>query len=159
MSRTSSHNSGVVALKIDIGNGKILGTKEVSPNGQISGFTEYAGREVLVVLPEEDTNVEPDAREVVEEVKLATREHMAVAFDEYEQAKERFEGPGEATRAFLDEHAPRSFRGLYDRIEGWLEDHASSAESRVKQAIEYEDEPETADPSPKTAHDSTEETP
>lgn len=126
-------------MKIDIGNGKILGTKEVSPNGQISGFTEYAGREVLVVLPEDDTEVEPDAREVVEEVKLATQQHMKVAFREYEEIKERFRGPSEATRAFLDENAPRSFQGLYDRVEHWVQDQAIQAEDRVKEAIEYED--------------------
>lgn len=132
-------------MKIDIGNGKILGTKEVSSNGQISGFTEYAGREVLVILPEEDTKVEPDAHKVVEEVKLATREHMAVAFDEYEQAKDRFSGPGEATRAFLDDHAPRSFQGLYDRIEGWLQDQVGQAEDRVREAIEVEEGAPVAD--------------
>ena len=27
-------------MKLDIGNGKVLGTKRVSPNGQISGFTD-----------------------------------------------------------------------------------------------------------------------
>jgi len=133
---TSSYNDGVLNVKIDIGNGKILGTKEVSSNGQISGFTEYAGREVLVVLPEEDTNVEPDARRVVEEVKLASREHMAHAFEEYEDAKKRFSGPGEATREFLDDHAPRSFQGLYDRIEGWLQDQVGQAEDRVREAID-----------------------
>ncbi len=128
-------------MKIDIGNGKILGTKEVSPNGQVSGFTEYAGREVLVILPEEDTSLEPDAREVIEEIKHATREHMRIAFEEYEEAKESFQGPSDAARAFLDDHAPRSFKGLYGRIETWLQDQATHAEDRVKDAIEYEDRP------------------
>lgn len=128
-------------MKIDIGNGKILGTKQVSSNGQISGFTEYAGREVLVVLPEDDTSLEPDAREVLEGIKLATREHMRVAFEEYEEAKKRFQGPQDAARSFLEDNAPRSFKGLYGRIEDWLEEQATSAEDRVKDAIEYEDRP------------------
>ncbi len=127
-------------MKIDIGKGKILGTKEVSSNGQISGFTEYAGREVLVVLPEDDTDIEPDAREMVEEIKHATQAHMKVAFDEYEQVKERFRGPTEATRAFLDDHAPRTFKGLYDQVEDWVQEQATQAEDRVKEAIEYDDE-------------------
>jgi hypothetical protein len=39
-------------MKIDIGmEGKILGTKRVSPNGQVSGLSEYAGEEVLIVYP------------------------------------------------------------------------------------------------------------
>lgn len=133
-------------MKIDIGNGKILGTKEVSSNGQISGFTEYAGREVLVVLPEDDTAVEPDAREVVQEVTLATREHMKSVFDEYEQAKERFQGPGDATRRFLEENTPQTFQGLYDRVEDWVQGQVTEAEDRVKEAIEYdENQAETDD--------------
>lgn len=141
-------------MKIDIGNGKILGTKEVSSNGQISGFTEYAGREVLIVLPEDDTEVQPDAREMVEEIKLATQEHMKVAFDEYEQAKDRFQGPSEATRRFLDEHTPRTFQGLYERVESWVQDQTREAEDRVKDAIEYDesggpqDQTDAAEPTP-----------
>lgn len=161
VSDTSSHNERWVSMKIDIGNGKILGTKEVSSNGQISGFTEYAGREVLVVLPEDDTSVEPDAREVLEEIKHATQEHMRVAFEEYEEAKKRFQGPQEAARSFLEDNAPRSFKGLYGRIETWLEDQATSAEDRVKDAIEYEDRPgrdghglETRSPTPSTEESS-----
>lgn len=130
-------------MKLDIGKGKILGTKEVSSNGQISGFTEYAGREVLVVLPESDTEVEPDAREMLEEITTATRQHMKVAFDEYEQIKDRFRGPGDATRAFLDEHAPRSFKGLYDRVEAWVQEQASGAEDRVREAIRDEQATDT----------------
>lgn len=128
-------------MKIDIGRGKILGTKTVSSNGQISGFTEYAGRDVLVVLPEDDTEVRPDARELVEELKLATQQHMKVAFGEYEEAKERFQGPNEAAKAFLDANAPQSFGGLYGRIETWLQDQVSQAEDRVRDAIDTEDHP------------------
>lgn len=133
-------------MKIDIGRGKILGTKTVSSNGQISGFTEYAGQEVLVVLPEEGTEVEPEAREIVEEITLATREQMKQAFREYEELKRRFEGPSEATREFLDENAPGSFRGLYDRIEHWVQSQANQAEDRVKEAIDYEEAPASEDP-------------
>jgi hypothetical protein len=140
-------------MKIDIGRGKILGTKEVSANGQISGFKDYAGREVLVVLPEGETEVQQDPAEVVEEIKLATQHHMKVAFNEYEQAKERFRGPSDATRRFLEDHAPDSFQGLYGEIEKWLADQTGRAEDRVREALEP-DEPtrsrETEDPDPDT---------
>lgn len=131
-------------MKIDIGRGKILGTKEVSSNGQISGFKDYAGREVLVVLPEGETEVEPDPSEVAEQVKLATQHHMKVAFQEYEQAKERFRGPSEATKRFLDEHAPDSFQGLYGEIERWLGEQTGRAEDRVREALDASD-PTTPD--------------
>jgi hypothetical protein len=136
-------------MKIDIGRGKILGTKEVSANGQISGFKDYAGREVLVILPAEETEVEPDPAEVVEEVKLATQHHMRVAFNEYEQAKDRFRGPGEATRRFLEDHTPDSFQGLYGEIERWLGEQTGKAEDRVREALDAErPEPALADDDP-----------
>ncbi len=127
-------------MKIDIGRGKILGTKEVSPNGQISGFKEYAGREVLVVLPEGETELESDPAEVVEEVKLATQHHMRVAFNEYEQAKDRFHGPSEATRRFRDEHAAESLQGLDGEIERWLAEQTLRAEDRVREAIDVDED-------------------
>jgi hypothetical protein len=126
-------------MKIDIGRGKILGTKEVSSNGQISGFSDYVGQEVLVVLPEGEADVEPDARELVEEITLATQQHMQVAFREYEeQVKVRFRGPNEATKQFLDENAPESFSGLYDQVEAWLVDRAEIAEDSVREALDTE---------------------
>lgn len=130
-------------MKIDIGRGKILGTKRVSPNGQISGFTEYAGQEVLVVLPEGEAKTQPDARDLVDEIKAATQQQMQVAFHEYEGLKDRFQGPNEATKHFLETHAPSSFQGLYDRIERWVAEQSSSAEDRVKRAIELDEEPPT----------------
>ncbi len=140
-------------MKIDIGRGKILGTKRVSPNGQISGFTEYAGREVLVVLPEGEAKTQPDARDLVDEIKAATQQQMRVAFHEYEDLKDRFQGPNEATKQFLETNAPRSFQGLYDRIERWVAQQSSSAEDRVKQAIDLDEDPstETDVPSPSTS--------
>lgn len=137
-------------MKIDIGRGKILGTKRVSPNGQISGFTEYAGREVLVVLPEGEATTQPDARDLVDEIKAATQQQMRVAFHEYEDLKERFQGPSEATKAFLETNAPATFQGLYGRIERWVAQQSTSAEDRVKQAIDLEEAgaAETDRPSP-----------
>lgn len=145
-------------MKIDIGRGKILGTKEVSPNGQISGFKDYAGREVLVVLPEGETEVEQDPAEVVEEIKLATQHHMRVAFHEYEQAKESFRGPSDATRRFLEDHTPESFQGLYGEIERWLADQTGRAEDRVREALDT-DETAPRSPSDDPDPDTTEKEP
>jgi hypothetical protein len=135
-------------MKIDIGRGKILGTKEVSPNGQVSGFKDYAGREVLVVLPEGEAEVEADPRELVEEITLATQQQMRVAFREYEELKDKFHGPNEATKEFLEDNAPRSFQGLYDRIEDWVVDRAEVAEDSVREALDTDASPPAKEESP-----------
>lgn len=109
-------------MRIDIGSGKILGTKKVSPNGQISGFSEYAGREVVVILPDETPKVEMDAADVLREIEYATREQMKVAFERYKSLKERFETPENAAAQFLRVNTPTSFRNLLDKVENWVEE-------------------------------------
>ncbi|HET6403489.1 MAG TPA: hypothetical protein VFH78_02485 [Candidatus Thermoplasmatota archaeon] len=119
-------------MKIDIGNGKVLGTKRVSPNGQISGFTEYAGQEVLVVLPGSDTDVKLGAKDLVREVQIATNEHMKVAFHQYKELKQRFETPERATKEFLQKHAPKNFQGLFEQVEGWVKEQVDKAEEKIE---------------------------
>lgn len=129
-------------MKIDIGNGKILGTKRVSANGQISGFTEFAGREVLVVLPEGEPTVKLDAKEYVREMQTATNEHMKLAFVQYKELKRRFETPERATKEFLEKHAPKSFNGLYAKVDTWAKDQIQRAETKVERALRIEGKPE-----------------
>ncbi|MGH7336439.1 MAG: hypothetical protein ACREI7_02565 [Myxococcota bacterium] len=121
-------------MKIDIGNGKILGTKRVSANGQISGFSEYAGQEVLVVLPASDTSVDAAPRDLLEEVRAATHAYMQLAFQESRALKERFRGPNEAAKAFLETTGPKSFKGLYEKVQTWAKDEAAKAETRLERA-------------------------
>ncbi len=125
-------------MKIDIGNGKILGTKRVSANGQISGFTEYAGREVLVVLPEGEPTVRLDAKEYVRELQAATNEHMRLAFGQYKELKKRFETPERATKEFMEKRAPKSFQGLYAKVDAWAKEQITKAETKVERALKIE---------------------
>ena len=130
---------GAKPMKIDIGNGKVLGTKRVSPNGQISGFTEYAGQEVLVILPGAETDVKLTPKDLVREIQVATNEHMKVAFHQYKDLKRRFETPERATKEFLNKHAPRSFQGLYEKVEHWVGEQVDKAEEKVEIALSNED--------------------
>ena len=125
-------------MKIDIGNGKVLGTKRVSPNGQISGFTEYAGQEVLVVLPGGETDVKLTPRDLLKEIQVATNEHMKVAFHQYKDLKRRFETPEKASKEFLARHAPKSFQGLYEKVEHWVVEQVDKAEEKVELALSDE---------------------
>jgi hypothetical protein len=123
-------------VRIDIGNGKVLGTKRVSPNGQVSGFTEYAGREVLVVLPGEDVDVRLSPGDLIKEVQAASTEHMKVAFHKYKDLKRRFDSPENATRAFLAKYAPETFQGLYDKVETWAKDQLDRVEGKVETRLD-----------------------
>lgn len=119
-------------MRIDIGTGKILGTKRVSPNGQISGFSEYAGKEVLVVLPNEEPRVELAASDLIHEIEYATRQQMHVAFQRYKGLQEKFRSPEQAARHFLESHTPTSFRNLLESIETWTEGQVERGKKAAK---------------------------
>lgn len=123
-------------MKLDIGNGKILGTKTVSQNGQVSGFTEYAGEEVLVILPDGEPDVRLDTQDYLRELQAASNEHMKVAFDEYKELKRKFEGPEQATTEFMEEHTPRSFQNLYGQVRSFVADQVDATERKVEEALE-----------------------
>jgi len=110
-------------MKIELGKGaKIIGTKTVSSKGQVSGLTEYAGKEVMVVLvPEEGPTIAPSAEQVLEEIQGAAKEHMELAFDQYERLNEIFGSPDDATREFMRKSAPRSVNIMIDEMDKWLE--------------------------------------
>ncbi|MBI2076973.1 MAG: hypothetical protein HYT80_01185 [Euryarchaeota archaeon] len=121
-------------MKIDIGSdGKILGTKRVSANGQISGFTEYAGAEVLVILPGgEMPVVRRDARDVLDEMEKVVEERMKVAFQEYKNLRQRFGSPQKAAESFLRTVSPSNLRGVVERADLWLREQASAVERRLR---------------------------
>ena len=131
-------------MKIDIGNGKVLGTKRVSPNGQISGFTEYAGQEVLVILPGTDVDVKLSPKDVLREVQAATNEHMKVAFHQYKDLRRRFDSPEKATKEFLARNAPQSFQGLFEKVDAWAKDQLDRVEERVERRLRSDGEDHAA---------------
>lgn len=124
-------------MKIDIGpDGKILGTKRVSANGQISGFTEYAGAEVLILLPGGSRPVvRADARDILAEAEKVVQERMKLAFREYKNLKRRFASPQQAADSFLRNVAPQSVQGLIDRTDRWIRDQLAAAEARVERTL------------------------
>jgi hypothetical protein len=123
-------------MKIDIGpEGKILGTKKVSPNGQVSGLTEYSGQEVLIILPQGQPKVRFDAKDYAAELEKAVQEHMKLAFKEYRTLKDKFATPTEASKRYLKDVAPSSFHGLIDNVDRWAKEQVDRAEKRVEKAL------------------------
>ncbi len=120
-------------MKIDIGTeGKILGTKRVSPNGQVSGLSEYAGEEVLIIYPgPREPRIKMDAKDYVHEVEKAVQNQMKTAFDQYQGLKGRYQDERDAARAFIKAKSPKSFQGLVENVDKWVSDQVHAAESKV----------------------------
>jgi hypothetical protein len=128
-------------MKIDIGTeGKILGTKRVSPNGQVSGLSEYAGEEVLIIYPgAREPRIRMEAKDYVHEVEKAVSNQMKAAFGQYQGLKKRYKDEREATRAFIKEKSPKTFQGLIESVDGWVGTQVKKAEDKVAQKLHDEE--------------------
>lgn len=121
-------------MKIDIGpDGKILGTKRVSANGQISGFTEFAGAEVLVILPGGNIPVvRRDAKDFLEDVEKLIEARMQLAFQEYKSLRRRFSSPRQAAQQFVSSLPTPNIKGIVQRADAWLREQADEVSEKVQ---------------------------
>lgn len=124
-------------MKIDIGTeGKILGTKRVSPNGQVSGLSEYAGEEVLIIYPgPREPRIRMEAKDYVKEMERAVQSRMRTAFTQYRGLKAKYHDEAEASRAFIKDKSPESFHRLFDSVDEWVSKQVKQAESRVAERL------------------------
>lgn len=110
-------------MRLDIGpGGKIIGTKRVSPNGQVSGLSDYAGREVLVVLLEDGSGAGPIPAGGPTGWGEAVNDQMRHAFEQYQSLQDLYATPWEATRAFLQSVFPWApLPSLTEQINSWIQ--------------------------------------
>jgi hypothetical protein len=110
-------------MRLEIGpDGKIIGTRRVSPNGQVSGLTEYAGREVLVLLPGAGSSEGPLPWGSPEAVAQAVEEQMRQAYQRYETLQKLYATPWEATRSFVRNAFGVSAPDLGQEVDRWVKD-------------------------------------
>jgi hypothetical protein len=125
-------------VKIDIGpGGKIIGTKRVSANGQVSGLTEFVGMEVLVILPgEEGFETGAGADDFVTDFQKAAYDQIRLAFRQYKELQNIYGSPSLATKEFLKKVAPTTFHGVLDQLDTWVKEQTSSAEKVIEKSLD-----------------------
>ncbi|HET6399415.1 MAG TPA: hypothetical protein VFH47_07675 [Candidatus Thermoplasmatota archaeon] len=128
-------------MKIDIGaEGKILGTKRVSPNGQVSGLSEYAGEEVLIIYPgPREPRIRLEARDYLHEVEKAVHNQMKTAFRQYKVLKAKYKDEADATAEFIRSKSPQNFQGLIDNVDAWVKGQVDKAEKKVAERLGEEE--------------------
>jgi hypothetical protein len=116
-------------MRLEIGpGGKIIGTKRVSPNGQVSGLSDFAGREVLIVLMEDAGSGGPSPFGGSSEWSGAVNDQMRHAFEQYQSLQELYATPWEATRAFLQSVFPWApLPDITDQVNRWIESQVSQS--------------------------------
>lgn len=124
-------------MKIDIGaDGKILGTKRVSPNGQVSGLSEYAGEEVLIIYPgPREPRIKMETRDYLHEMEKAVNSQMKHAFRQYKALKGRYSDEAEASREFIKAKSPKSFKNLVETVDDWVAGQVNRAEDVVAKKL------------------------
>ena len=111
------------AMRLDIGaDGKIIGARRVSPNGQVSGLTEYAGREVLVILPGGSDGGSAPPGSNVEEITRMVNEQIRQAYDRYRILQETYATPWDATRSFMQGLYGWRTPDLVAEVDRWIRD-------------------------------------
>ena len=111
-------------MKIELGpNSKILGTKKVSAKGQISGLSEAAGSEVMVILigeePQSDYGDLP--HEILyKQIQRNVEAQMTKAFQNYKKLNETFATPGDATREYMRKMGDELTDRLKADLNKWL---------------------------------------
>jgi hypothetical protein len=115
-------------MRLEIGpDGKIIGTRRVSPNGQVSGLTEFAGREVLVILPGATYSEGPPSWGSPEAVAQAVEEQMRQAYQRYELLQKLYATPWEATRSFVRTAFGQSMPDLAAEVDRWVKEQLRSS--------------------------------
>lgn len=124
-------------MKIDIGTeGKILGTKKVSPNGQVSGLSEYAGEEVLIIYPgQREPRIRMETKDYIHEVEKAVANQMKGAFQQYKALKAKYKDEAAATSEFIRTKSPQSFQGLIENVDSWVKAQVGKAEKKVAERL------------------------
>jgi len=115
-------------MRLEIGpDGKIIGTRRVSPNGQVSGLTEFSGREVLVILPGAGYTDSPPAWGSPESIAQAVEEQMRQAYLRYDLLQKLYATPWEATRSFVRSAFGTAAPDLMAEVDRWVKEQLKSA--------------------------------
>ena len=109
-------------MKIEFEPGaKIVGTKRVSAKGQVSGLTEFAGKEVMIILvPKTGKTVKPTMEYFYHELHSAAEEHMKLAFKRSNKLRDVFGTPEKAVKQFFEKYTPQSVQTMKSDLDKWL---------------------------------------
>ncbi|MDE1821358.1 MAG: hypothetical protein KGJ23_13255 [Euryarchaeota archaeon] len=116
-------------MRLDIGSdGKIIGTRRVSPNGQVSGLSEFAGREVLVILPGSSDAPSSATWGTPEGLTQLVSEQIRQAYQRYQALQEMYATPWEATRSFMQSVLGGQPPDLLAEVDRWVKAQVRDAQ-------------------------------
>lgn len=84
-------------MRIDIGpEGKIVGTKRVAADGNVAGLQPFAGKDVLIVVPEGQATYRFNARDYMHQWQQIAERSAKSAVKEAQRLRTRIPSPREA---------------------------------------------------------------
>jgi len=122
-------------MRLEIGpDGKIIGTRRVSPNGQVSGLSEFSGREVLVILPGTSEAGPSAAWTNPDEVARLVGEQIREAYERYRVLQQAYATPWEATRSFMEGMFGGHGPDLTAEVDRWVRSQVKNGPSEPPSA-------------------------
>ncbi|MFZ0830887.1 MAG: hypothetical protein WCB18_01870 [Thermoplasmata archaeon] len=143
-------------MRLDIGpDGKIIGTRRVSPNGQVSGLSEFSGREVLVILPGTSEASSATPWPGSEEFTRLVGEQIRQAYDRYRVLQETYATPWEATRSFMEGIFGGQAPDLMAEVDRWVKNQVREASSHRPAGPSGSSDEHSEDPVNRSRHSDT----
>lgn len=125
--------SMVSVVKINVGSeARVVGTKRVTPQGVVVGLREFAGKDVLIVVPSAMPRYSNTPADLASRARRRAREAGRKALREYHEFRERHLASRVPGSAVLLAWAPASIRPRIRRADAWVRTSAKHLERRAE---------------------------
>lgn len=123
-------------MKINIGpQARIVGTKKVGPRGTVAGLSEFAGRDVLIVVPTQAPRYTPTASDVLVQVRSTAAKQGRELLKEYRSFRQRYFKKAVPGTGKLLEVSPAALRPRIRQADAWVRQRAQRFEERADKLL------------------------
>ena len=82
---------------------------------------------MIVLVPKEGKAIKPTSELLYNDLQIAAKDHMDLAFKNYKNLSKVFSTPEAATKEFFDKYTPESVKKMQDAMDEWLENFKTDA--------------------------------
>lgn len=123
-------------MKINVGSqARVVGTKKVNAQGSVAGLREFAGQDVLIVVPSETPRYSTTATDLLEQARSRAVTTGRMALKEFQSFRQRHLRTQVTGTARVLEVAPPKARPVIRKADAWVRASAAKIERRAEQLL------------------------
>ncbi len=123
-------------MKIDVGTqARVVGTKKVSPKGTVAGLAEFAGRDVLVVVPSQTPRYVTTASDLLTQARTEVRRQGKAALKGYRTLRLRYLRQQTPVAGRLLGVSPERARPTIKKADAWVRASAERLEKGAERLL------------------------